>query len=69
MIWINAGERSYQATAINVGVSKQEGKYALWAERTTGKTIEIFTGDAETAKEHKEAIDFAIGNGHKIYNL
>lgn len=68
MIWINIGDKSYQATGINI--AKHEGdKASLWIEKHTGKTMQILTSDEETIREHKEAIDFAIKEGHKIYEI
>ena len=67
MIWLNIGDKSYQATGINISI---EGKVAsLWIEKPTGKTMKILSGDAEIIREHKEAIDFAVKEGHKIYEI
>ena len=67
MIWLNIGDKSYQATGINISI---EGSIAsLWIEKPTGKTMKILSGDVEIIREHKEAIDFAVKEGHKIYEI
>ena len=67
MIWLNIGDKSYQATGINISI---EGNVAsLWIVKPTGKSMIILSGDAEIIREHKEAIDFAVKEGHKIYEI
>lgn len=67
MIWVNIGDKSYQATGINVSIDGE--KSALWIEKATGKTMKVLEGTAEQVREHKEAIDFAIKQGHKTYEV
>lgn len=70
MIWINVGERSYQATAINVAREKdEEGKSALWIERPSGNSVKLLVGSSDEMMEHKNAIDFAVDNGFKTYEI
>ena len=68
MIWINIGDKSYQATGINVATTN-DGFASLWIEKPTGKTMNVLTADESTIREHKEAIDFAVKDGHKIYEI
>lgn len=68
MIWIQMSkERSLQAFGANV--APFEGKYRLYIERTAGNSHHIYEGDLETAMMHKEAIDWAISNGHPSYKM
>ena len=69
MIWVNLGNRSYLATAINLAKEQEDGKVSLWIERSNGSGIKIFSGDEEVAQEHKDAIDFAVSQGYKTYEL
>lgn len=68
MIWINIGDKSYQATGINIA-THEEGRASLWIERPTGKTLQILNDNEDVVREHKEAIDFAVKEGHKIYEI
>ena len=68
MIWINLGERSYQATAVNIAEDKDD-KYSLWIERTNGSGVKVLTGTFEEMEEHKQAIDFAVSKGFKTYEI
>lgn len=67
MIWIIKGNQSFSAIGANVSMS--EGQASLWIERPTGKTIRVATDTQERIALHKEAIDFAIKNGHKTYEV
>lgn len=68
MIWINIGDKSYQATGINVATD-ENGIASLWIEKPTGKTMNVLTATEDVVREHKEAIDFAVKEGHKIYEI
>lgn len=68
MIWVKiTDERSLQAFGVNV--AKHGDEHRLYIERTAGNSQVIFTGDKETAMLHKEAIDWAIKNGHASYDM
>lgn len=67
MIWIVKDERSYQAIGANVAVSN--GKYSLWIERPTGASVKIIEGDKEEVEEYKEAIDFAVKSGERLFEI
>lgn len=69
MIWINLGSRSYQATAVNLANDKEEGKASLWIERPNGSGIKVLTGTWSEMEEHKDAIDFAVSQGYKTYEV
>ena len=67
MLWINIGEKSYQVVGVNIKIDGDNSE--LWAERPSGKTIKLATGDEETIRLHKEAIDFSVKEGHKTYTI
>lgn len=69
MIWIQmTPERSIQAFGVNVA-RHDNGSYRVYVERTAGNSHVVYEGDKETALAHKEAIDWAIKNGHSTYQM
>ena len=68
MIWVNLGNRSYLATAVNLAEDK-DGSTSLWIERSNGSGIKVFSGTHDEVAEHKQAIDFAVSKGYKTYEL
>jgi len=70
MIWINVGERSYQATAVNIAKERdEEDKSALWIERPSGNSVKLLVGSSDEMMEHKNAIDFAVEKGYRTYEV
>lgn len=69
MLWLILGESSYEIVACNTHTT-QKGVNQLWVERPSGKTLMIIESkEKEVVTEVKEAIDFAIKNGHKTLEL
>lgn len=67
MLWLVNGQQSEQIVACNI---HRNGKnFELWVERGNGKTRKIRSGSNEEVMEIKEAIDFAIREGHKSLEL
>lgn len=67
MIWIIYNGRSMQAIGINVVEKGNQSE--LWAEKPDGSSRKLLIGEAAVVKENKDAIDFAIQNGHKTYEV
>jgi hypothetical protein len=60
--------QSEQIVACNI--HKVEQKYQLWVERANGKTRKIKESTKrDEVNEIKEAIDFAIREGHKSLEI
>jgi hypothetical protein len=60
--------QSEQIIACNI--FSEKGNHQLWVERINGKTRKIKESkDFEEVNEVKEAIDFAIREGHKSLEL
>lgn len=68
MLWLIIGESSHSIISCNM--FKQGEQHQVWVERPNGKTMRIIEStDPNEAKTVKDAIDFAIENGHKTLNL
>lgn len=67
MIWIVKGNESHQIVSSNV--YHKENISELWVTRVNGKNLKVFEGEEKDAKEMKEAIDYSISIGAKVYNI
>ena len=68
MIWIKTNDRSFSAISINV--SEKEGELpSLWATRIDKVSYKVIEGDKEIVHEYREAIDYAVSKGEKVFDL
>lgn len=68
MLWLVMKGQSEQIIACNI--YNENGKHQLWVERANGKTRKIKESKSfDEVNEVKEAIDFAIREGHKSLEL
>lgn len=68
MLWLIVGDSSHEIISCNTYF--REGKHQVWVERVNGKTMKV--GESENKQEVldiKEAIDYAIQEGHKTLSL
>lgn len=68
MLWLVMEEGSYQIISCN---THKEGElYQLWVERPNHKSLKIIeSNNMYDVQEAKDAIDYAIGQGHKVLEL
>jgi hypothetical protein len=68
MLWLVMKGQSEQIVACNI--YNEKGAHQLWVERANGKTRKIKESKSfDEVNEVKEAIDFAIREGHKSLEL
>lgn len=67
MIWIKQDKRSFAVVSFNTHVEGE--KYSIWGELMNGKTSKLKEGSQEEISEYKEALDFAIKNGHQVFEI
>lgn len=68
MLWLIIENASHEIVACNT--IEREGKYQIWVERANGKSLKVRESEnAEEIEEVKDAIDFAIENGHKTLKI
>ena len=73
-IVINRGEEelnsTYEVTSYNEAFNSKTGEYELWIERKTGKTILLMSSKNKIdILEMKQALDFAIAQGEKAFEI
>lgn len=68
MLWLVMKGQSEQIIACNI--YNEKGRHQLWVERINGKSRKIKeSSNFDEVNEVKEAIDFAIREGHKSLEL
>jgi hypothetical protein len=68
MLWLVMKGQSEQIIACNI--YNEKGVHQLWVERANGKTRKIKESKSfDEVNEVKEAIDYAIREGHKSLEL
>lgn len=68
MLWLIMKDSSHQIISCNT--HEREGVHEVWVERVNGKSMKVEeSGDAQLVADVREAIDFAIHNGHRTLNL
>lgn len=68
MITIKHKDYTFLAVSINIH-DEGEGKATLWASKVDGYNMIIYKGTLEDAKEYRKAIEWAIGEGKKIFEM
>lgn len=69
MLWLIIGDSSHEIIACNI-FETPKGKHQLWVERANRKSLLVVeSDDREEVTEVKEAIDYAIRNGHKTLEV
>ena len=70
MIWIVKGDESHQIISSNVFETEETEEYEVWVTRPNGKNLKIMTHKEKSeAKLLKEALDFAIKDGHTTFTV
>lgn len=68
MLWLILEDSSHQITSCNT--HKNGEWHEVWVERVSGKNLKVISSeDKQLVLDVREAIDFAIHNGHKTLNL
>jgi hypothetical protein len=68
MLWLITGESSHEIISCNTIF--RDGKHQIWVERPNGKTMKVGeSSEQQEVHDIKDAIDYAIENGHKVLNL
>lgn len=68
MLWLIIGNSSHEIISCNTFF--KDGKHQIWVERANGKTLKVNESEnKEEIMEIKEAIDYAIQEGHKTLSL
>lgn len=68
MLWLIVGDSSHEIISCNTCL--RDGKHQVWVERVNGKTLKVGEStDKQEILDIKEAIDYAIQEGHKTLNL
>lgn len=68
MIWLIKENESIAIVSCNIHKNKET--YQLWVERPNGKTKMVAQSeDRGVVEEFKEAIDWAVQDGHKTFSL
>lgn len=68
MIWLIKEDESIAIVSCNV--HHKPDKYQLWVERPNGKTKVVYESqEKKDIIDMKEALDWAIENGHKTFSV
>lgn len=67
MIWIKQDKRSFAIVSFNTHQNGDE--YSIWGELLNGKTSRLKVGTEEEISLYKEALDYAIKNNHKTFEM
>lgn len=68
MLWLIVGDASHNIIGCNT--CEKNGMHQVWVERVNGKTLKVRESkNKNDVQIVKEAIDYAIENGHKTLNL
>ena len=67
MITIRHTNYTFEASSINV--TEQDGVWSLWAKVAGGNSRKLLEGSEAEVKEYRDAIEYAIENGRKIFKF
>lgn len=67
MITIRHKDYTFEATSINI--IERDGKWSLWAKVQEGNSRKLLEGSEAEIKEYREAIEYAVENGRKIFKF
>ena len=67
MITIKHRDYTFEASSINI--TEVEGKWSLWAKVNGGNSRKLMDGTLEEVSEYRNAIEFAIEHGRKIFKF
>lgn len=66
-VWIKLSDETHKIISCNTVCKDKSGE--VWITRPNGKSLKVYAGKIEHAKEIKSAIDYAIENNKNMFVL